>query len=536
MSGLTLTPLDGADTIGGSKLLLEYDGLGVLLDFGMNFARANRYFEEYLRPRTTTGLLDHVIMGTMPDVKGLYREDLMHPDLELKGQKVDRVDAVLLSHGHLDHSGDIGFLRRDIPVATSAMTAAIVKASQDSSRSEPGREPAYFCERCTLESRGAKLLRSTKGDLLGRDYALLDQAPTDDLLRFWNFLPSSELSKRANAPRLVPGGLEHGLDSFGCQMMPVDHSLKGASAFMIETSQGNVVYTGDVRMHGLRNAMTRDFVAKARSAKPYLLVVEGTRIRKEGDIDKEPTRPNATEEEVRESADTILSGVAGELAIADFGPRNVERLEIFLDVSLKAHRKLVVTPKDAYLLLAMHTVDASIPVPGDDMLVYNSPKGSTDKYEEWIVEHVCVDSLVKPTDVGKSPGDYLLSFSFWDMKHLIDIKPERGHYVYSSSEAHNEEQAIDFVRLGEWLKRFNIEPHGFRIVGKNNKREPVFELEDGPLHASGHASPADLQNIVREIDPDVLIPVHTENPDWFETTFGGERKVILPKRYKAIAL
>ncbi|HUV60671.1 MAG TPA: MBL fold metallo-hydrolase [Thermoplasmata archaeon] len=535
MSGLTLTPLDGADSIGGSKLLLEYDGLGILLDFGMNFARTNRYFEEYLRPRTTTGLLDHIIMGTVPDVKGLYRKDLMHPDLELKGREVKRVDAVLLSHGHLDHSGDIGFLRRDIPVATSAMTAAIAKAAQDSSRSEPGREPVYISERCEDETRGAKLLRSSRGNLLGRDYALLDQAPTKELQWFWGFLPSSELSKRANTPKLVPGGLCHGLDDVECRMMPVDHSIKGASAFILKTSQGNIVYTGDLRMHGLRNQMTRDFVAAARAAKPYLLVTEGTRVRKDG-ADDESNRSKATEEDVRETADKIMSTVNGKFAIADFGPRNVERLEIFLEVSLKAHRKLVVTTKDAYLLYAMHMVDATVPVPGDDMLVYNSPKGSTDKYEEWILDHEYPDSLVRPTEIHESPGDYLLSFSFWDMKHLIDIKPSDGHYVYSSSEAHNEEQAIDFLRLGEWLMRFNITPHGFRIEDDGDKKEPVFESQDGPLHASGHASPEDLKDIVREIDPEVLVPVHTEYHKWFDDTFGGERKVIIPQRYEAIDL
>lgn len=535
MSGITLTPLDGADTIGGSKLLLEYDDRGVLLDFGLNFARTNMYFEEYLRPRTTTGLLDHVTMGTLPDVKGLYRKDLMHPDLELSGRKVKRVDVVLLSHGHIDHSGDIGFLRLNIPVAASAMTAAIAKAAQDSSRSEPGREPVYISERCEGEIRGTKLLRSSRGDPLGRDYALLDRAPTKELQWFWEFLPSSELSNRANAPELVPGELSQGLDGVECKMMPVDHSIKGASAFILETPQGNIVYTGDLRMHGLRSHMTHDFIAAARAAKPYLLVTEGTRVRKD-DADDASNRGTATEEDVRDTADRIISGVNGKFTIADFGPRNVERLEIFLEVSLKAHRKLVVTTKDAYLLYAMHMVDASVPVPGDNLLVYNSPKGSTDKYEEWILDHVYPDSLVRPTEIRDSPGDYLLSLSFWDMKHLIDIKPSNGHYIYSSSEAHNEEQAIDFLRLGEWLTRFNITPHGFRIEVRGDKKEPVFESKEGPLHASGHASPEDLQDMIREIDPEVLVPVHTEYHAWFADTFGGERKVVIPQRYEAINL
>ncbi|UCE45014.1 MAG: MBL fold metallo-hydrolase [Methanobacteriota archaeon] len=530
MNGLALTSLDGADTIGGSKLLLEWEDHGVLLDFGMNFTRANRYYEEYIKPRGTTGLLDHVMMGTLPDVNGLYRTDLMHPDLVLEGRKVEKIDAVLLSHGHIDHSGDIGFLKREIPVAATAMTAAIVKASQDSSRNEPGKEPVYFSERCVRETRGTQLLCSGRGGVLYRDYHLLDEPPTDELSRFWRFVPSHALRKKPGATELIPGRFEHGLESVDCEALPVDHSIKGACAFIIDTPNGCVIYTGDLRMHGLRHGTTREFVSRARASKPYVMIVEGTRVSKE---DEEPKHPSVTEEEVKETADSIMADVGGGLAIADFGPRNIERLEIFLDAARESHRKLAITAKDAYLLHAMHMIDTSIPVPGDDMLVYDSPKGSTGKFEEWVVEHEYTDSLVRPSEVGRSPGDFLLSFSFFDMKNLIDIKPKGGHYIFSSSEAHNEEQIIDFVRLGRWLSRFGIEAHGFRI---GDDEKPVFESSDGPLHASGHASADDITEMVRAIDPDVLIPVHTESPKWFETTFSGEREVVLPERCRTIEL
>lgn len=527
MGDLRLTALDGMDTIGGSKLLLEFDDHSVLMDFGMNFARTNRYYEEYLRPRTTTGLLDHVAMGTVPDVRGLYREDLMHPDLDLRGPAVDTIDAVLLSHGHLDHSGDIGFLRLGIPVATSAMTAAIVKASQDCTRNEPGREPVYVAERRVDDLRGAKILKNKREDLRGRDYFLLDRAADEDLEEFWRFLPSFELSKRSNAAQLIPGRLGRLVEGLDIEFAPVDHSIKGAGAFLIGTSSGTVVYTGDLRMHGLHGTMTREFVSKAKAEDVYAMVIEGTRVRK--DDDQEGLHSNAAEEEVRDAADAVLAGIGGEFAVADFGPRNVERLEIFLDVCRRSHRSLVITPKDAYLLHAMHTVDPNVPVPSDELLIYDSPKGSTDKYEEWVVEHRYAESVVRPSEVGRSPGDYLLSFSFFDMKHLIDIRPEGGHYIYSSSEAHNEEQEVDFIRLGEWLTRFRVKPHGFEI---GNAGRPIFTSADGPLHASGHADPDDLTEIIREVDPEILIPVHTENSKWFKDTFGGERRVVLLEQYR----
>lgn len=85
--------------------------------------------------------------------------------------------------------------------------------------------------------------------------------------------------------------------------------------------------------------------------------------------------------------------------------------------------------------------------------------------------------------------------------------------MYSSSEAFTEEQEIDFVRLGRWLDYFDLEPAGFKIVEEDRRPRPRFE--EG-FHASGHASHDDIVRMVNEVDPDVIIPVHTERPDWFK--------------------
>lgn len=58
----------------------------------------------------------------------------------------------------------------------------------------------------------------------------------------------------------------------------VDHSIPGAYGFIIYTSAGPVVYTGDIRLHGARPEMTQEFVSEAKAAKPVALICEGTRI------------------------------------------------------------------------------------------------------------------------------------------------------------------------------------------------------------------------------------------------------------------
>jgi ribonuclease J len=66
---------------------------------------------------------------------------------------------------------------------------------------------------------------------------------------------------------------------------------------------------------------------------------------------------------------------------------------------------------------------------------------------------------------------------------------------------------------------------------KNDAGDVVPEM-DKHYHASGHASGADVAWAIGEIDPDVIIPVHTEYPEWFAENFDG---VLVPeegKRYE----
>jgi hypothetical protein len=39
------------------------------------------------------------------------------------------------------------------------------------------------------------------------------------------------------------------------------------------------------------------------------------------------------------------------------------------------------------------------------------------------------------------------------------------------------------------------------------------------FHASGHLSQSDLVRVIDDIDPDKIIPIHTQHPDWFTTIF-----------------
>jgi ribonuclease J len=180
-----------------------------------------------------------------------------------------------------------------------------------------------------------------------------------------------------------------------------------------------------------------------------------------------------------------------------------------------------VTAKDAYMLHALGCANGKCLMDTNPINVYGELKSRKRiKWETEVVEARWGDRYVSPLSIRKEPEKYLLCFSFFDLKHLLDIMPLGGSYIYSSSEAHSEEQEYDFVRLDQWLRFFSLAPSGFKMVGDPPKPQFIKGF-----HASGHLSQADLIKVIYEIDPEKIIPIHTEHPEWFGTI---SEKVLFP--------
>jgi ribonuclease J len=494
---------DGMNSIGGNKIHLESADKGVFLDFGTNFKRMSQFYEEYLKPRAVRGIHDYLALKIVPPLD-VYCEYLIPSDLDHFRFQAIRSDGVLLTHAHMDHAGCIGLLKTRVPVYSSAMTAAILKAYQDSGKTEVPCEAVYSTPRERSDEQrvlDAIHYRSAEGKHIGRDFFVVTHC-TKELTNFWQSTPDSR--------GLKPGELREvgdGESPLPFKAFEVDHSIYGATAYAVETEDGWVVYTGDLRAHGIRKNKTRRFVREASKLDPKALIIEGTRIgRKEVE--------NVSEEEVYKKC---LSAALDEdkLVIADFPTRDFERLETFLRIANDTKRKLVVTLKDAYALEAVGLVDGVDRM--KNLLIYRDLKGKRDKWEQNILERFD-EILIDPNEVASDPKSYILCFSFWDVKNLLDIKTKGGIYVFSSSEAFTEEAEIDFVRLWNWLQFFKLKAIGFRVEISEGSSQVEF---DHGYHASGHASPKELLQIVEDIDPKIVIPIHTENPKFFKENAKG---------------
>jgi ribonuclease J len=533
----TLTFYGGINEIGGNKILLEDGGRALLLDFGFPYKRHKLFYEEYLKPRSGAGLLDPLVMGLVPPLKGIYREDLESSDIwhKLEGnpqcRDLEKVDGLLLSHAHLDHSGHISFLKDEIPVYSTTATAFITKAIQDSGKSDFDQQVCYFNPVSVECPNGWKqtAFLSEGGAKQQRQFCIADRNPQDlssDALQFWS---SGFWGKGAKQKELISTPpRDHSGCSFNLRCFPVDHSIPGACAWGIETSSGWIIYSGDLRFHGKHADSTKTFIEEAADLKPVALILEGTNVRRE---------TNVAEHTVYENALKAISKAEG-IVIADFSARDVDRLLTFLQIARDTGRKLAILPKDAYLLKTMRLLDTNIPDIAIDpnITIYQDTVAS--KYPNLWMRNLFKEydhKTILASDVQSDQGQFIVCFSFFDLNELPSISPESGGlYLFSSSEPHDEEQEIDFRRLHNWLKHFELTSLGLPMEKDGEWQIPD---EERGLHASGHACGTDLLNIAREINPGILIPVHSEQPSFYaEKLVSNNIRVILPTLGKLIQL
>ncbi|WP_433254035.1 ribonuclease J [Streptosporangium sp. CA-135522] len=244
---LRIVALGGLGEIGRNMAVFEYEGRLLIVDCGVLFPE--------------------------PDQPGI---DLILPDFEYIRDRLDDVEAVVLTHGHEDHIGAVPYLlreRRDIPIVGSKLTLALIEAKLTEHRIQPVK----------LE---------------------------------------------------VVEGERHRFGPFDCEFFAVNHSIPDALAVAVRTPAGIVLHTGDFRMDQLpSDGRLTDLGGFAR------LGAEGVDLLMSDSTNAEVPGFVTSEREIAPVIDEVIRTAEKRVIVASFAS-HVHRVQQVMDAADHHGRKV----------------------------------------------------------------------------------------------------------------------------------------------------------------------------------------------------
>ena len=430
-----------------------------------------------------------------------------------------RLDGALISNARPQNTAGIPYLPHETPIYASVMTSAILKATQDISLPARENETVFAVPggyETPMAARQA-VQRPYTFLLTQNDSANPQGEPVDtfaDVHRWWlgqrDSVGVNSIDSRPAS--VLPQYARGALNERALRHYPVDHSILGASAIAIETRDGWIGYTGDIRFHGQQPGLMEEFVQGFTDLHPIALIVDGTNAQP----GVTPTTENAVYERVMEA----VTGQNG-LIMADFDAMDMERLLTFNHVAEATHRKLVLSVRDAHMYLAMSTVWRQFPAIDEvaTFRILDAPQldESTNGWEAELRERF-QSILVSPEELRENGGNYIVRSSPAELGALEGNRPTRGIYIRSRAATSNEDTVLIQVR-----------DMGLDIAGRDAEDANYF-------HSSGHATFDETIAMIRRIVPRYLIPVHTAHPEVFTDAVAGLPINVMTERGRAIEI
>ena len=259
------------------------------------------------------------------------------------------------------------------------------------------------------------------------------------------------------------GGEAFTIGDIHIRPLVIDHSAADSYMFVIEAEGKCVLYTGDFRMHGLRHHVLEKLVS-TYIGKVDVLITEGTSLSRD------------TDEHISEAA--VLEDISsyiqdGKYVFVMCSSTNIDRI-MGIWQNMPTDKVLIY---DAYQKRILDTVidnvyyESSLYRRHDSPLVLN--KGP---YPKYYMDHGFV-SLVRGTENFVS--------------HIKEFPKDDVRIIYSMWTGYIEENLL----LQDLLNTY-----------------PSYIC-----HASGHVSKNDLVQFMELVNPDIVIPVHTDTPEELES-------------------
>ncbi|MDQ2932766.1 MAG: MBL fold metallo-hydrolase, partial [bacterium] len=249
---IRIIPLGGVEEIGKNMTAIQYGDDIVVIDIGFQF-----------KDDETPGI------------------DFILPNTKYLEERVDKVRAVIITHGHLDHIGGIPYIMPRIgnpPVYTRLLTSILIQKRQEEFPHVPKVE--------------IKLVEKNETITIGK-------------LRI--------------------------------KFFAVTHTIPDAMGVIIETPYGSIVHTGDLKLDHVDGVPTDEEVAEYdrafKNEKVLILMADSTNVENPGF--------SLSEKTVHRNLEMIIKDMHGRLIIATFSSL-LERLLKICEFAEKYGKKVIV--------------------------------------------------------------------------------------------------------------------------------------------------------------------------------------------------
>ena len=258
-----------------------------------------------------------------------------------------------------------------------------------------------------------------------------------------------------------------------------DHSAFDSHMFLLECEGKKILYTGDFHSNG------RKFFQSLLNKLPKVdaLITEGTNLSNDkiGKI-------NLTEKELEKKGIEILEGNDRPVFVL-MAATNIDRIVTFYKIANATKRLFLL---DTYAGQITATIGGNIPNPRTffNVKIFQTSSSKHDILENYPKNKIWKNKIAKSnflmcvrTSMKKYLESYPNEFSF-----------EGCTLFYSMWEGYKKQE-----NMKEFLKF--MEEKGVKTIS---------------LYTSGHADEKDFDKLIKKVEPEIIVPIHTENSEWFK--------------------
>ncbi len=262
-----------------------------------------------------------------------------------------------------------------------------------------------------------------------------------------------------------------------------DHSAFDSYMFLIEAGDQKVLYTGDFRANGRKDF--NELLAKL--PKVESLIIEGTTLTRE-------KTNNITESELEDIAINALQKHLGP-AFVMMSAQNADRLTTVYNISKRTGR---IFAQDIYTAMIGRAINScQLPYHDNATIKVFTHNNSDANYR-----------LLTQFNYNKISRQVLSK-----SKYIMCVRPTLKSYLEKLAKLQSFKNGILFYSMWQGYKEKEYISDFLEYM--QNKGVKIHTL-----HTSGHADEDTIRRLIEQVTPRKIIPVHTENLDWFKDNYG----------------